>query len=195
MRTAQIVIAVTIGAALNATLAAAAPQTRDIDGVVRDPLRPTGVVGVILFIASDCPVSNGYAPEIQRICDDVRKQGGSCTLVYEDSSIAPAAVRAHRDDYRYRDIPAIIDHGHAIARRAKATITPQAVVVTPAGVIKYRGRIDDRYVALGQQRRVVTSHDLRDAIDAVIAGKPVPRAETEAVGCFIPFVDMLETHL
>jgi hypothetical protein len=65
-------------------------------------------------------------------------------------------------------------------------VTPEAVVVTPAGVIKYRGRIDDRYIALGQQRRVVTSHDLRDAIDAVIGGKAVPHAETEAVGCFIP---------
>jgi len=174
-------------------LAAGAP-VRTVDDVALNPFRPGGAVGLLFFVLTDCPISNSYAPEIQRICDDVRKQGGSCTLVYEDSSIAAAAVRAHREDYRYRDIPAIIDHGHAIARRAKATITPQAVVVTPAGVIKYRGRIDDRYVALGQQRRVVTSHDLRDAIDAVIAGKPVPRAETEAVGCFIPFVDILEPH-
>lgn len=176
-------------AGLGVALTAAVPlawQTRDIDGIVRDLFRPAGPVGVMLFVASDCPVSNGYAPEIQRICDGARIKGGSCTLVYEDSAIDPAAVRAHRDAYRYREIPAVIDHDHVIAQRAWATITPQAVVVTQAGVIKYRGRIDDRYIALGQQRRVVTSHDLRDAIDALAGGRDVPHAETEAVGCFIP---------
>jgi hypothetical protein len=106
--------------------------------------------------------------------------------VYEDAAIEPAAVRAHRDEYRYRDIPAVIDRDHALAHRAKATITPEAVVVTPAGLIRYRGRIDDRYIALGKQRRVVTTHDLQDAIAAVFAGTPISRAETEAVGCFIP---------
>src|SRR5262245_51653985 len=93
-------------ATLSAALTAALPpffQTRDIDGGVRDLFRPAGPVGVILFVASDCPVSNGYAPEIQRICDGARSKGGSCTLVYEDSSIDAAAVRAHRDEYRYRE--------------------------------------------------------------------------------------------
>jgi hypothetical protein len=178
-----------VSAALAAAGATAAPpvrQTRDIDGVVRDLFRPAGPVGVILFVTSDCPVSNGYAPEIQRICDGARTKGGSCTLVYEDFSIDAATVRAHRNEYRYREIPAVIDHDHAVAHRARATVTPQAVVVTPGEVIKYRGRVDDRYIALGRQRRVVTSHDLREAIDAVIGGKPVPTAETEAIGCVIP---------
>jgi hypothetical protein len=179
------VVFATLGAAVTAA-APVARQIRDIDGVVRDLFRPAGPVGVILFVSSDCPVSNGYAPEIQRICDGARNKGGSCTLVYEDVSIAAAAVRAHRDEYRYREISAVIDPDHTIARRARATVTPQAVVVTPSGVIKYRGRIDDRYIALGKQRRVVTRHDLRDAIDAVVSGKPVSHGETEAVGCFIP---------
>ena len=179
-------IAVSVFSAVLGAAVAAAGQTRDIDGVVRDLFRPAGPAGVILFVASDCPVSNGYVPEIQRICEGARTKGGSCTLVYEDSSIDATGARAHRNEYRYQQIPAVIDHDHAIARRAKATVTPEAVVVTPAGIIKYRGRVDDRYIALGQQRRVVTSHDLRDAIEAVIGGKAVPHAETEAVGCFIP---------
>jgi hypothetical protein len=189
VRSYKRIVVPVIAAVLVAAVTAAVPlvgQTRDIDGVARDLFRPAGPVGVILFVSSDCPVSNGYAPDIQRICEDARTSGGSCTLVYEDSSIDAAAVRAHRDEYRYREIPAVIDHDHAIAQRARATVTPQAVVLTPAGVIKYRGRIDDRYVALGRRRRVVTSHDLRDAIDAVIGGKPVRTAETEAVGCVIP---------
>jgi hypothetical protein len=163
-----------------------ARQLRDVDGTTRDLFRPAGKASVLVFVSSDCPISNGYAPEIQRICVDARGKGAACTLVYEDSSIDAAAVRSHRDQYGYRDLVAVIDADGAIARRAKATITPQAVVIDPAGVVKYRGRIDNQFVALGKPRRVVTVHDLRDAIDAVITGRPIDRPETEAFGCFIP---------
>ena len=179
------VFAVVLGAAVSSAIPRAA-QLRDVDGVLQDLFHPVGKGGVLLFVLSDCPVSNGYAPEIQRICADTKTKGGRCTLVYEDMSINAAAVRAHQNEYRYRDIPAVIDGDHAIARRANATVTPQAVVLTAAGEIKYRGRVDDQYLALGKQRRVVTSHDLRDAVSAVFSGKPVARAETEAIGCFIP---------
>jgi len=159
---------------------------RDVDGMTRDLFAPAGKANVLVFVSRDCPISNGYAPEIQRICAAGRANGVTCTLVYEDVSIDAAAVRSHRDQYRYRDMPAVIDANGAIARRASATVTPQAVVVDRAGVVKYRGRIDNQYAALGKPRRVVTVHDLSDAITAVIAGRPVVPAETEAVGCFIP---------
>ena len=165
---------------------AGARQARDIDGVTRDLFQPAGKASVLVFVSSDCPISNGYAPEIQRICADSRAAGVTCTLLYEDLTIDAAAVRSHRDQYRYRDMSAVIDANGAIARRANATVTPQAVVVDPEGVVKYRGRIDNRYIALGKPRRVVTVHDLQDAIAAVVAGRPVAQAETEAVGCFIP---------
>ena len=160
-------------------------QFHDVDGTVRDLFAPAGAANVLVFVASDCPVSNGYAPEIQRICRDYRAKGVTCSLVYEDVAIGAARVRAHRDEYGYKDIPAVIDGDRAIAGRAKATVTPQAVVVGPGGVVKYRGRINNQYAALGKPRRVVTVHDLRDALDAVLAGRPVANSETEALGCFI----------
>jgi thiol-disulfide isomerase/thioredoxin len=151
----------------------------------RDLFAPAGPANVLFFIASDCPISNGYAPEIQRICSDYRKKGVSCSLVYEDVSIDDAHVRAHRDAYQYKDIAAVIDGDRTIAERVKATVTPQAVVVGPGGIVKYRGRVDNQYAALGKPRRVVTAHDLRDALDAVLAGRVVAHPETEAFGCFI----------
>ena len=152
-----------------------------------DLFRPAGKANVLVFVSSDCPISNGYAPEIQRICAAARPKGAACTLVYEDVSIDTAAVARHESDYRYRDMPAVVDRDRAMARRAKATITPQAVVVAPDGSIKYRGRIDNKFAALGKPRQVVTVHDLADAIAAVLAGRPVSNAETEAFGCFIDF--------
>jgi len=54
------------------------------------------------------------------------------------------------------------------------------------GERKYLGRIDDLYADLGKRRARATSLDLRDALDAVLADRPVPRPVTQAVGCFIP---------
>ena len=175
----------TIPGLLCLVLLSSAWQIRDVDGTARDLFAPSGPANVLLFVASDCPVSNGYAPEIQRICRDYRAKGVTCSLVYEDVGIDKARVRAHRDEYRYTDIPAVIDGDRTIAARANATVTPQAVVVGPGGVVKYRGRIDNQYAALGKPRRVVTVHDLRDALDAVLARRPVANPETKAFGCFI----------
>ena len=49
----------------------------------------------------------------------------------------------------------------------------------------YRGRIDDTYFGYGKRRFAATHHDLRDALEAVLSGKPVHERTTEAIGCFI----------
>jgi hypothetical protein len=81
-------------------------------------------------------------------------------------------------------VPAVIDRGFALTTAAGITVTPEVAVYTSAGRV-YRGRIDDLYVNIGEARREPTRRDLRDALDAVIAGRPVAQAETTAVGCFI----------
>ena len=156
-----------------------------------DPFRPTGPAGVLLFVTSDCPISNAYAPEIERTCAAFAPKGVACTLVYEDLRIDEAAVRKHRGEFAYgAAVSFLIDADRAIATRARATVTPQAVVVDRSGAVRYRGRIDNKYVAIGKPRRVVTVHDLQDVLDAVVAGKPVTAPETTAFGC-----DIVPTNL
>jgi hypothetical protein len=130
-------------------------------------------------------VSNGYASEIQRVCAAYAGRGIGCTLVYEDVGVSVAAVRAHLRDYHYDAIPAAIDADGAVAVKAGATITPEVAVVDRDGRVRYRGRIDNRYEAIGRARRIVTSHDLTDALDALLAGRPIASRETPAVGCYI----------
>jgi len=96
-----------------------------------------------------------------------------------------SAVRKHLEEYGYRGIPAAIDVDRTVAHRAKASVTPQSVVVDATGEIRYRGRINNFYAALGKPRQQVTVHDLRDALDEVLAGKPVSNPETKALGCYI----------
>src|SRR5688500_10048397 len=172
-------------AALILVALGASGQTRDVNGRPLAPFAPTGKANVILFVQTDCPISNSYAPEIQRICKAYAAKGVSCSLAYEDVSVDAAAVHKHMKDFGYTGIAATIDGSRSVADRARATITPQAVVVDARGAVRYRGRIDNFYAALGKSRQVVTEHDLVDALDAILAGTPVPKPETQALGCFI----------
>ena len=103
------------------------------------------------------------------------------------------AARSHGDQFRYRDMPAVIDADGAIARRAKATVTPQAVVVDRAG-----GKVPRPHRQTIRRARQATPRGHRarlgDAIAAVIAGRPIVQAETEAVGCFIPQGTVMNTR-
>ena len=150
-----------------------------------------GKTNVLFFISSDCPISNSYAPEIQRLCNEYSNKGIGCSLVYEDVGMDAASMRKHLNEYRYGAMPAVIDSNRKIASRSRATVTPEAVVIDAQGDIRYRGRIDNFYAAIGKPRQQVTIHDLRDALDAVLAGKPVPNPETKALGCTIVPPDIL----
>ena len=151
-----------------------------------DLFAPTGKANVLVFVTSDCPISNTYASDIQKICAGSKSRGVACTLIYEDQSIDEAGVRKHGQAFGYRDMATVIDRDGSLARRAGATVTPEVAVIAPGGAVKYRGRIDNRYVAIGKARQVVTAYDLRDAIENVLAGRPVAHPQTEAFGCFIP---------
>jgi len=155
-------------------------------GTGGDPLPNTAgkKAVVLLFIARDCPISNAYAPEIKRIIARYTPEKVAFSLVYPDPDTSLASARQHAREYGYT-CPLLLDPAHRLVRRAGATITPEAAVFAPNGRLLYRGRIDDLYLGFGQRRYAATRHDLRDALDAVLAGRPVPTARTQAIGCFI----------
>ena len=134
---------------------------------------------VFLFITTDCPIANSFAPEIQRIAAEYEARGVAFSLVYTDGT--PESIRKHAAEYGYES-PVRVDTGRVLTRRYGVTVTPEAVVVA-GGARIYRGRIDDRYLAPGQYRLKPTTRELRDALDAVLAGRPVAVAETRAAGC------------
>jgi hypothetical protein len=164
---------------------AAAVQIRGLDGTMLHPFRPAGSANILFFISADCPISNSYAPEIQRLCAHYGSLGVGCSLMYEDVGLSGAAVRKHLREYGYKNAAAAIDATRAVSHEALAEVTPEAVLVDAKGAIRYRGRIDNLYADLGKPRRIVTVHDLRDAVDAVLAGKTVTNSETQSLGCSI----------
>jgi hypothetical protein len=139
---------------------------------------------VFLFASVDCPISNRYAPVVQRLHAAFAPQGVSFWLVYPNPAETPEAIRVHVKEFAY-PVHVLRDPRHELVKVAKATVTPEASVFDASGALVYHGRIDDKYVSLGVERPAATQHDLQDALTAVVAGKPVREAQTQAVGCFI----------
>jgi len=146
-------------------------------------------IALVFFVTVDCPISNNYAREIRRICESYEKQA-SCTLVYTDPTLTALQVAKHRTEYGHGNYAAVVDTKHEYVKAAGATVTPEVAVVLANGNIAYRGRIDDRNLALGVARPKAIGFDLRDAADAVLAGKAVAQPRTQAVGCFITPVEL-----
>src|SRR5207253_6648887 len=100
----------------------------------------------------------------------------------EDSVVAMATQAVQHGV----DFPFVKDVGGACARALGVRRTPEVVVLDGERRLRYRGRIDDRY-RLGGTRPAPTRRDLKEALDAVLAGREVTVTETEVDGCPITF--------
>jgi hypothetical protein len=158
----------------------------DQKGIAHRPLQvEPGEVNVLIFTTTDCPIANAYAPEIGRLIKAYDPARVHFFLVHVDRTLTREAAMKHAADFSY-ECPVLIDRDHALVRAVGATITPEAVVMGPANHIVYQGRISDLYPEIGQRRFEATKHDLREAIDAALAGREPRNPRTQAVGCAIP---------
>jgi hypothetical protein len=154
----------------------------DLEGQFVDPINgSTAPITVTLFVDSDCPVSNRYAPELQRLHRRYAPRGVKFWLVYPDPGIDVQTIHSHMQDYGYA-FPALRDPEHALVRRANALVTPEAAVFLSDGSLVYHGRIDNRYVDLTRRRPQATEHDVEAVLDALLAGQPVDASWNPAPG-------------
>ena len=144
---------------------------------------PGGKALVLLFLRVDCPISNRYAPEIQRLQRVYGPRGVGFRLVYPEPGLTPEAIERHRREYGYT-IPALDDPGRSYVSKAQVRTTPEAAVFV-AGRLVYRGRIDNRYVDFGKARPAPTERDLDAVLAAIVNGRPVAFHQTRAIGCAI----------
>lgn len=159
-------------------------QLLDLDGHPFDLWKKPGGLTVVLFTRSDCPIANRYAPEIRRLYEKYQSRDVSFYLIYVDPSEQPEALRKHLKEYDY-PCQGLRDLKHTLVAHCGATTTPEAVVFGSDRAIVYRGRVDDHYLNLGEARTQPTTHDLADAIEATLQGKPVANPHTKATGCLI----------
>jgi len=166
---------------------------RDTAGVVhhQDEWSKSRAV-VVFFTTTDCPLSNSYVPEMNRVRAEYENRGVAFYAVQTDTTIKDLEVRRHAAEFGFT-FPVLFDPKQLLVRLAGATATPEAAVLSNDGKVLYLGRIDNRIVDFDKRRPAATESDLKDALDAVLAGKPVSHPKTEVIGCAINLVSREKT--
>ncbi len=137
------------------------------------------VATVVMFIATQCPISNDYNQRMVSLVREYQPRGFQFLGVNSNRQESVVEIKGHALGAGFR-FPIVKDDGNVIADRFGASFTPEIYVVSPDGVILYHGRIDD-----SRNPDRIESRDLAKALDAILAGRPIDPAETRAFGCTI----------
>lgn len=134
---------------------------------------------VLIFIAVQCPVSNGYNERMEKLAQDYKARGINVIGINANSTESAADVKEHAAKNNLT-FPILKDNGNKIADALGATRTPEAYFLGAGNKLLYHGRIDN-----SRDITQVNSSELRDALEATLAGKPVPKTTANAFGCSI----------
>lgn len=138
----------------------------------------------LVFLSDSCPVSRRYLPELNTFKELSASNGVSFYGVLADRYITAKAAREFVQAHGF-SFPVVWDPSGELVRRLAPTVTPEAFVLSSAGELIYRGRIDNRFASIGVLRGKTTAHDLRDAVIRAGAGAPIEPRVTAPIGCFV----------
>lgn len=152
----------------------------DTDGAEHSLKSLTGKNGaVLIFISVQCPVSNAYNDRMEKLAQDYRAKGINVIGINSNSTEPAAEVKSHAGE-KHLTFTILKDDGNKIADRLGATKTPEVYVLDTNSKLVYHGRIDN-----SQKIEGITSNDLREALDEMLAGKPISKTGGAAFGCTI----------
>jgi peroxiredoxin len=174
----------------NRTAAASKAGCRRLNGIdVDGKLHRLGhglneAVVVVVFLSTECPISNCYVPTLNWLAKQYSRRGVEVYAVISDSSVTRAAAARYRRKYQLQ-VPVLFDASGALRRALRPTHVPQAFVLDRRGRTVYSGLIDDQYAEIGKKRAVVRQRYLADAISEAAAGREVLVTHTKPIGCLI----------
>jgi peroxiredoxin len=140
---------------------------------------------VVVFLSFECPVSNSYAPVLAELAKKYAGKKVAFLAVNSSDDGSAAELARTADTYKF-PFPVLKDDNFRVADLFKAKTVPEAFVLDHNCVLRYRGRIDNAYSARLKRNRRITHHDLKEALDELLAGKSVSRPATPAIGCPLP---------
>ena len=134
---------------------------------------------VLIFISVQCPISNAYNERMEKLAQDFGSRGVTIIGINANNTEPADAVKAHAAE-KHLTFPILKDPGNKIADRLGATRTPEAYFLDANNRLLYHGRIDNN-----KDESQIESRDLREALDAALAGKPIQKTTATAFGCTI----------
>ncbi|HWS53100.1 MAG TPA: thioredoxin family protein [Pyrinomonadaceae bacterium] len=168
----------TTGGAIGATVADF--TLPDADGREHSLASLRGKNGtVLIFVSTQCPISNAYDARMEKLSQDLRALGVNVVGINSNATESPADVKQHAAAKKL-SFPILKDGGNRIADRLDARVTPEAYFLDASNKLVYRGRIDN-----SRNGDAISSQELREAVEATLAGRPVAKTEVRAFGCSI----------
>ena len=134
---------------------------------------------VLIFISVQCPISNAYNERMEKLAQEYSARGVTVIGINANNTEPADKVKEHAAD-KHLTFPILKDPGNKIADRLGATRTPEAYFLDSDNRLLYHGRIDNN-----KDESLIESRDLRDALDAALAGKPIQKTTATAFGCTI----------
>jgi peroxiredoxin len=142
---------------------------------------------VVIFSSNRCPTAKAYAGRMNRLQADYASRGAQIVAInsndphlYPDESLPNMVERAREDGYTF---PYLVDEGQRVARAYGPTCTFHVFLLDRDRRLRYEGRFDNARL---EER--VTTNDLRDALDDVLAGRTVRTPQTRPFGCSLDLI-------
>jgi hypothetical protein len=147
-------------------------------------------ISVNFFLLDQCIVTANMTQEIERLYQEYDEAPFVFQGYFPNMSSKPEGIKAFMDKFGLT-LPWKTDYFKKRSKALGAEVAPQVVIYDEKeDVILYSGRINDSFKAVGQRRRGEVTHDLENALDAIIESKPIETPRTQAVGCFINFSEV-----
>ncbi|MBS1491956.1 MAG: thioredoxin family protein [Bacteroidetes bacterium] len=134
---------------------------------------------VIMFWSTVCPNVQPYTSRINSLAGEYMPKGVSFWAVNSNNNESTEEVKNHKTEKGY-PFPVLKDNGSVVADLFGAQKTPEVFVVDKNMTLVYHGRIDN-----DRDEANVTSSDLKNALDDLLAGRPVAKSTTVSFGCGI----------
>lgn len=166
-------------ALLGVALPAASPVTLMDSMGSRLPVALDGQVTAVVFISSLCPISNEYVDRMIALWRQFAPRGVRFLFVNSNVNESAREVREHAAAAAF-PFPVYQDIRNGLANRLRASITPEAFLLDASGAVRYQGAFDD-----ARNPARVKVEFLKEGIEALLSGKPVPRTAAKATGCTI----------
>lgn len=147
-------------------------------------ISPKAKATVVYFLSPECPLCQSYTLTINNIAKSYQTKPIDFIGIIPGKEYSLANILNYKRSYKL-NLTILVDEQLKLTKQLGATITPEVFVLSPQGKIIYQGRIDNWAYELGRKRKVITEHNLIDAIEATLRAKPIKTTKTKAVGCFI----------
>ncbi len=148
-------------------------------------IRPADQKGtVFIFLSETCPICQSYTLPLKELYSIYKNKGIRFIGVFPNYYVTQKDIEEFRKTYKI-PFELQLDKDTVLTKKFNAGITPEVFVENDKGQLVYSGRIDDSFYAIGKRRKVVTTHELADAIAELVSGKTIRVPKTQAVGCII----------